>query len=74
MGPHVDLTDVAAVEVGVELRRGDVGVAEKLLDDAQVGASLEHVRREAVAQRVRVQPLDPHDSAGLGHERVNALA
>ena len=74
MGAHVDLAHVGAVEVRVELRRGDVGVPQELLDDAQVGAALEHVGGEAMAQRVRVKPLDPHDGAGLGHERVHALA
>ena len=49
-------------------------MAEKLLDDAEVGAAFEHVRREAVAQRVRVQPLDAHEGAGLCHERMHALA
>ena len=33
----------------VDLRRRDVGVAEHLLQRAQVGAALEHVRREASA-------------------------
>jgi hypothetical protein len=32
--------DVRAVHVRVDLRRGDIGMPEKLLDDAQVGATL----------------------------------
>ena len=35
----------------------EVGVAEHLLDAAQVGAALEQVRRERVAQQVRVDAL-----------------
>ena len=31
-------------------------MSEQLLDDAQVGAALEQVRRERVAQRVRADP------------------
>ena len=42
----------------VDLRRRDVAVAEHLLQRAQVGAAFEHVRGKAVAQQVRVQPLD----------------
>ena len=48
---------VAAVPVGdvrVALGRRDVGVPEHLLDAAQVGAALEEVGRERVAQEVRV--------------------
>src|SRR5215211_7063994 len=37
----------------VHLRRGHAGVAEKLLDRAQVGAALEEVGGEGMAQRVR---------------------
>ena len=73
MRHEVDLAQVRAVEVRVELRRGDVGVAQQLLHDAQVGTALQHVRCEAVAQRVRVQPVDAHHCARLGHERMQSL-
>ena len=39
-------------EVGVDLRGGDVGVAEQGLHAAQVGAVLHHVRGATVAQAV----------------------
>ena len=42
-------------EVGVDLRRLQVRVAEQLLHHAQVGAALEQVRRERVTQRVRAR-------------------
>ena len=44
-------------EVGVDLRRLEVGVAEQLLHDSQVGAALEQMRRERVTQGVRAGPL-----------------
>ena len=50
----------------VNLRGRDAGVAEQLLDAAQVRAAVQEVRREAVAQRVRggsagdAGPLGPH--------------
>jgi hypothetical protein len=40
--------------VGVELRRREIGVAEHLLDGAQIGAAFEQVRREGVPQEVRM--------------------
>jgi hypothetical protein len=41
----------------VELGRAEVGVAEHLLDAAQVGPAFEEVRRERVAEQVRVDAL-----------------
>ncbi len=38
--------------MGVDLGRGQALVAEKLLDDPQVGAAIEQVGREAVAEGV----------------------
>ena len=57
MGPAVDVPDPLAGEMRVELRGGDTRMPEQLLDDAQVGAALEQVRRERVAQRVRADPV-----------------
>jgi hypothetical protein len=45
-----------AGDVGVDLRRRNVGVAEQQLHDAQVGAVVEQVRGEGVAQHVRREP------------------
>ena len=47
--------EALAADVGVALRRGHVGVAEQLLDRPQVGATVEQVGGEAVAQGVRVR-------------------
>ena len=49
----VDLPQVLPVDVRVDLRRRNVGVAEHFLHRAEVGAALEQVRRERVPQRVR---------------------
>src|SRR5688572_25165782 len=43
--------------VCVELGGGEVGVTEHLLDAAQVGAALEQVRRERVAEQMRVHAV-----------------
>src|SRR6266540_2732073 len=40
--------------VRVELGRREIGVSEHLLDAAQVGSPLEEVRRERVAEQMRV--------------------
>src|SRR2546430_6221900 len=42
-------------DMGVDLRGGGRGVAEDLLDAAQVGAALEEVGRRAVADAVRAR-------------------
>ena len=57
VGLEVDLLDPVGREVGVDLGRRDVGVAEHLLDRAQVAAAGEQVGGEAVAQRVRAHPV-----------------
>ena len=44
--------DLVGVEVGVDLGRADRGVAQHLLDRAQVGAAGDEVAGEAVAQGV----------------------
>ena len=46
-----------AVDMGVDLRRRDVGMAEQRLQHAQVRAARQQVRRKGVAQDVRADPL-----------------
>ena len=41
------------IDVGVDLRGGDAGVAEHFLHLPQIGAAGQHVRGETVPQRVR---------------------
>jgi len=51
-----------------------LGVAEKHLDGAQVGASFQHVRREAVSQRMRRYVLgDAGTLGGLVHSLPDDL-
>src|SRR3954454_9905507 len=54
---EVDVLQPVGREVRVELRGGDVGMTEHLLQAAQVAAAGEQVRGERVAQRVRAHPL-----------------
>ena len=48
----MDFPQAAALDMGVDLGGADVGVAEQLLDDPQIGAVFQQVRCKAVAQRV----------------------
>src|SRR5690349_6988864 len=52
----VDLSDPLAGHVGVELGRTDTRMSEQFLNDPQVGAALEEMRRERVAERVGADP------------------
>ena len=42
------------IKVSVDLRRGDVGVAEQLLDAAQIFTRFKEMRSERVPEQVRV--------------------
>ena len=44
----------------VDLRRRDVHVTQQLLHDPKIGAAGEQVRREAVAEHVRVDVTEAH--------------
>ena len=58
----VDAPEPVPVDVAVDLRRRQRGMAEQLLNRPQVGAALEQVRCERVAQTVRVR-RDPPERA-----------
>jgi len=45
------------IDVGINLRRRNIGVSEHLLNDAQVRAVAQQVRREAVPEQVRINIL-----------------
>ena len=70
MGEVIDLPETFGVHMAIDLRGRERGVAEQLLDRPQVGAAFEQVRRERVAQamrmrkeaaeRARVEPLAPN--------------
>ena len=42
--------------MGIDLRGGDVGVAQHLLDAAQIGAMVEQMAGKGMAQHMRRQP------------------
>jgi hypothetical protein len=52
----VGLAPAPVGDVCVHLGGREIGVAEHLLDRAEVGAALEQMRCERVAQEVRVDP------------------
>src|SRR4029450_12083165 len=57
---EVELLEAVAVDVRVDLRRGDVGVAEQRLHGAQVRAVLQKVRGERMTHDVgREARVDP---------------
>jgi hypothetical protein len=45
------------IDMRIDLGRGNIGMPEHFLDDAQIGAVPEEVRREAVTQKVRINVL-----------------
>ena len=56
----VDAAEAARVHVAVDLRRRERRVPEQLLDDAEVGAAFEEVRRERVPEAVGVAEEAAH--------------
>src|SRR5438067_13003945 len=55
VGTVVHLSQSPGVDVCIHLRRRQGGVSEQLLDRAQVGTALEQMRREGMAQAMRVR-------------------
>jgi len=55
-------------EMRIKLRRGDTGVAEKLLDVAQIGSAIEQVRREGMPQRVAMHAGEPGATRYVGDD------
>jgi len=49
----VHLAQARGRDVGVDLRGSDVGMAEKRLHDAEIGAVVQEVAGEGVAEHVR---------------------
>ena len=64
----VEAVEAAGVDVAVDLGGRERGVAEQLLDRAQVGAALEQVRRERVAERMGADIAAQTGAlSGIGH-------
>src|SRR4051812_34590541 len=56
---QVHLFKAVCIHVRVDLRGGDVGMAQKLLHDAQIGAAGEQMGGEGMPKRVRVNVANP---------------
>ena len=59
-------------DMGIDLRGGDIGMAEKLLHRAQIGAPLQEMAGKGVTEHMRRDPcgLDP----GGKRQRLKLLA
>src|SRR6267142_1120511 len=62
----MDGTQVIPIDMRVELRRGEIGMAEHLLHRAEIGAAFQQVRRECVAERVGRHSLGEPGTPGVG--------
>ncbi|MNQ62145.1 hypothetical protein D3C85_764790 [compost metagenome] len=59
------------VQVGIDLRGLDVGMAEQFLHRAQVLGGLQQMAGEGVPQHVRVQMLAQFTNSGLVHPQLD---
>src|SRR6185369_14678576 len=75
MRPSIDLTDALTRDVGIQLRRADARMSEQFLNDAQVGAALQEVGRERMAEGVRAHPgAEARRGRSAFHDRPRLLA
>ena len=51
----IDLGQMLKIEMGIDLRRRDIGVPQELLDRSQVARGFEQVARERMAQQMRMK-------------------
>ena len=70
MGVAVDVHEMGGIDRGVDLGRGQAGMAEQLLQRAQIGAAAEQMGGEAVAQGVRRRPFGEAERAPRLHHRA----
>ena len=63
VGALVGLEQMRAVDLGIDLRGRQAGVAEQLLDGAQIRAGAEQMRGEGMAQRMRRRRLGQAERA-----------
>ena len=74
MGGEVLLAEPVRRDQRVDLGGGQDGVAEELLDHADVGAALQEVGGERVAERVRGDPpLEPGPPGAAAQDARRAL-
>ncbi len=63
--------ELAGIDMGVDLRGRDVGMAEHGLQRAQIRAAFQQMRGEGMAKDVRADPC--RIDAGFGGERADQL-
>ena len=68
--------EATAIDMRVDLRRTDVGVAKHGLQGPQVRASFQQMRGKSVAQHMGADPFgrDAHDRGQLLHQLIKADA
>ena len=70
MGLAIGGTEPLAADVSVALGGRNVGVTEQLLHRPEIGPTVEQMRRERVAQRVRVGRASANGGRGSGARRA----
>ena len=71
---QVNLGQLRAIDMRVDLRGRYIGMPQDFLQHAQVGASREHVGGKGVAQRMGMKAHQSHLTAIALAYNVNALA
>ena len=65
MEPVVGFFQPLLINMGVDLRRRDIGVPEHFLDDTEIAAIIEQMRGEAVPKRVRGKVFSDASCSGV---------
>ena len=68
VGGVVDLGEVLKVKMGIDLRRGDVGMTEQFLDAAQIGARLQQMAGKRMTEHVR---MDVDSQSGASRPNID---
>ena len=74
MGVAVDVHQVRRIHRGIDLRRRQAGMAEQLLEGAEIGAAPEQMGREAVPQCMGRRPLGQSQPHTRPADRAAAVA
>ena len=60
VGRQVNLSQLRTIDMRVDMRGRNIGMAQNLLQHTQVGTAREHVGGKGVAQGVGMEPNQPH--------------
>lgn len=74
MRRQIDLGQLRAVDMRVDLRGRDIGMAQNLLQHTQVGTAREHVGGKGVAQGMGMEPHQSHLAPVALTDGMDALA